>query len=265
MSTIIVGQRALLREGLTSILQHTPYRIVATAATPAELKDMRLPAARRRVVILGIDGADSITELSESIRLLRSLVPRCAVVVVAEAGGPIDVQRIMEVAPDGLIVNPGSRDILVKSLELSLMDRQVVVMGRLASSPAAGSSGTLDHEQAEGARSAPDPQRATTSHAPQLSQREQQILTCLAHGESNKTIARSCNIAESTVKVHLKAILRKTDASNRTQAAIWAFIRGFGGETAEAWRFLQPDKIAAEAMAYGRNGSLPYALTPIAK
>jgi len=265
-STIIIGQRALLREGLVSILQHTAYRIVATIATPAELKDMRLPAGRRFVVILAVDGADvCIGELGESIRLLRSLVPRCTIVVVVEASTPTDVQRFMEFGPDGLIVNPGSRDILVKSLELSLMDRQVLVVGRLASSPAAGSSGTQDHEQAGGERGTPDPRLATASNTPRLSQRERQILVCLARGESNKAIARLCNIAESTVKVHLKAILRKTDANNRTQAAIWAFIRGFGDEALEAWQSLRPDKPTVEAVVYGHNGSLPHVLTPIAK
>jgi DNA-binding CsgD family transcriptional regulator len=44
---------------------------------------------------------------------------------------------------------------------------------------------------------------------PQLSQRERQILTRLAEGDSNKQIARAFNITESTVKVHLKAIVRK--------------------------------------------------------
>jgi len=57
---------------------------------------------------------------------------------------------------------------------------------------------------------------------PTLSGRELEILSCLASGDSNKIIARSCRIAESTVKLHLKSILRKIHVQNRTQAAIWA-------------------------------------------
>jgi two-component system nitrate/nitrite response regulator NarL len=45
---------------------------------------------------------------------------------------------------------------------------------------------------------------------------------CLVHGDSNKGIARKLQIAEATVKVHIKAILRKIRAANRTQVAIWA-------------------------------------------
>ena len=41
-------------------------------------------------------------------------------------------------------------------------------------------------------------------------------------GDSNKLIARKFDITEATVKVHVKAILRKIRAKNRTQAAIWA-------------------------------------------
>src|SRR5439155_27058982 len=57
--------------------------------------------------------------------------------------------------------------------------------------------------------------------APQLSPREKAILRCLIEGDSNKCIARKIDIAEATVKVHVKAILRKIRVHNRTQAAIW--------------------------------------------
>jgi two-component system nitrate/nitrite response regulator NarL len=55
-----------------------------------------------------------------------------------------------------------------------------------------------------------------------LSVREQGILHCITRGASNKMIARQIDISEATVKVHVKAILRKIGACNRTQAAIWA-------------------------------------------
>jgi len=63
-------------------------------------------------------------------------------------------------------------------------------------------------------------------HRPQLSTREKCILRCLVEGDSNKIIARNVKIAEATVKVHVKAILRKIRVHNRTQAAIWAMNNG---------------------------------------
>ena len=68
--------------------------------------------------------------------------------------------------------------------------------------------------------------QAKTSYTPRLSARQQSILRCLIQGDSNKTIARKMAIAEATVKVHVKAILRKIRVHNRTQAAIWAMSTG---------------------------------------
>jgi two-component system nitrate/nitrite response regulator NarL len=55
-----------------------------------------------------------------------------------------------------------------------------------------------------------------------LSDREHVILMHLTEGASNKHIARELNIAEATVKVHVKSLLRKIRVNNRTQAAMWA-------------------------------------------
>jgi two-component system, NarL family, nitrate/nitrite response regulator NarL len=56
-----------------------------------------------------------------------------------------------------------------------------------------------------------------------LSKREESILRLLMEGGSNKMIARRLVITEATVKVHIKAILRKLRLHNRTQAAMWAY------------------------------------------
>lgn len=63
-----------------------------------------------------------------------------------------------------------------------------------------------------------------------LTTREVDILRCLVEGEANKVISRRLSIADATVKVHIKAILRKLRVRNRTQAAIWAVGRGLAGE-----------------------------------
>lgn len=55
-----------------------------------------------------------------------------------------------------------------------------------------------------------------------LTPREIDVLGGLQQGESNKEIARRLQIAEATVKVHIRSVLGKTNTQNRTQAAIWA-------------------------------------------
>jgi two-component system nitrate/nitrite response regulator NarL len=59
-----------------------------------------------------------------------------------------------------------------------------------------------------------------------LSTRELEILRHLSSGRANKVIANDLHITEATVKVHVKGILRKIGATNRTQAAIWAIQNG---------------------------------------
>jgi hypothetical protein len=65
------------------------------------------------------------------------------------------------------------------------------------------------------------------------------ILKSLVNGDSNKTVARKLHIAEETVKVHMKRLLRRIGVKNRTQAAVWALNNYFApvaSEAGEAWR-----------------------------
>lgn len=59
-----------------------------------------------------------------------------------------------------------------------------------------------------------------------LTEREVQILRCVASGMSNKLIAAELEISEGTVKTHMKSILPKLDASDRTHAVMIALRRG---------------------------------------
>lgn len=89
---------------------------------------------------------------------------------------------------------------------------------------------------------------ATFPNELRLSGRELEILHCLTRGQSNKAIGQTLEIAEATVKVHVKRILRKIHASNRTQAALWAAARGLaavatvGEHGAELERELVPSR-----------------------
>ena len=75
---------------------------------------------------------------------------------------------------------------------------------------------------------------AVETKTPTLSEREIQILNGLVKGHANKVIARRCGVTEATIKVHMKSILRKIRACNRTQAAIWALEHGYSGAKAAA-------------------------------
>jgi two-component system nitrate/nitrite response regulator NarL len=231
--TIIVSQRTLLREGIASLLRDSPYKVVAGVAQASELKDLRIPAGRRTLVIFQTSGANTnFEEAAKNIALLRSFFPDSKVIVLAESSSHGDFQPVVALAPDGYILNLGSREILLKAIELTLLD-QVVFLSAQPSAPsiAADYMETNDHPTYLKSLQRSDEGRGhivtSVPNGRRLSQREQQILAYLAEGESNKMIARRCKITESTVKVHLKAILRKIDAHNRTQAAIWALANGY--------------------------------------
>src|SRR5258705_2383951 len=109
-------------------------------------------------------------------------------------------------------------DVFIKSLELMMMGETIF--------PPEFLSFFLDSESDQPNEASDRNNETTVSDAKdpvlaQLSPREQTILRCLIEGDSNKSIGRKFDIAEATVKVHVKAILRKIRVHNRTQAAIW--------------------------------------------
>jgi len=222
---VIVTPSVLLREGLASLLHNSPYEVAACAARPAELPHFSSPRQQRTLALVGMDRQkENPDETAECIRLLRSLIPDGKVVLVAESSVPAK----LALSSDACICNVSSRDILIKVLKLTLMDQWVFVRGKPAAT-ASNSTALITSEKnnkdnnVDATRGSPTgSHRRGTTYEAELSPRECNVLTCLAQGNSNKAIARIYNLSEATVKVHLKAILRKTKTHNRTQAAIWA-------------------------------------------
>jgi two-component system, NarL family, nitrate/nitrite response regulator NarL len=115
----------------------------------------------------------------------------------------------------GYLLNDTTCEALIKSLEL-------VSLGAHMLPPQA-----LDLLSGEACGE--DPATHAVAHSPQaLSSREVEVLRCLSQGKANKVIAREWGISEATVKVHVKAILRKIQVKNRTEAALWARDHGVG-------------------------------------
>ena len=222
IATIIVGRRRLLRERLTSFLQHTVYEVVANVPSPSEFEDAPIPVGRALLIIVEIDGAqENFDEDAQAVRRLRSLFPGSKLLLVADRSDPLDIQRIAALGADGCILNPTSRGVLLKAVELIFLKPQLFVW--VQPSPRAG-----DYAGYEASATAWDAEPGSVaSLANELSPREQYILGFLAQGLSNRTIARLSNITELTVKVHLKAIMRKAGVDNRTQAAVWAVASGY--------------------------------------
>ena len=130
--TVIVGQRALFREGVAALLRHTPYKVIASAEQSSELRNVRASGSRT-LVILGVDDqTESASAVSENIKTLRSLFPGGTIVVIAETRSSASFEQIIMAAPDGYVSNLKSRDVLLKLLDVVLLDQQVIVLSRPA-------------------------------------------------------------------------------------------------------------------------------------
>ena len=235
--TIIVEKRTLLREGVTSLLHDTHYKLLASVVSPSEIPHLRLSPGRPLLTILGLWGG--LDETLRAVQTVRGIIPACKIVAIGEHFGDLDFQELLNSGVDAIVFNVGSSEALLKAIDLAFLGQQLVILGQpvdsdprheIAPSLVAPSSGST-HTTTKAEIEAGSKTKNFTGASPpnphfHLSEREQQVLLCVARGESNKTIARSCSITEATVKVHLQSILRKISAQNRTQAALWAVENG---------------------------------------
>lgn len=128
-------------------------------------------------------------------------------------------------------VRRGARGYIVKNQPLSVLAQiiQIVRDGGTYVSTSVLESGSGPMEPVSDVSTAlpsndslPVGSDETAARLAKLTDRELQILGCLARGASNKQIARELGITDTTVKVHLRMIFKKLGVSNRTQAAFFA-------------------------------------------
>jgi two-component system nitrate/nitrite response regulator NarL len=208
----VIDRNALFRAGLVSLLSSTGFDRVDGAADVEELKRRVEKMGSRGIVLwtlspTGKSPADAMTEI-------QAWAPQARVIFLS---GKLDMELLSgayAAGAAGFLLEDISQDALRDSLRLVLAGEKVFP-SRLAEI-----LGSLTLRQGELGLSGAKP-RPTN-----LSDRELEILRCLAKGEPNKVIAANLEIAESTVKVHLKSILRKIHVENRTQAAVWTLAAG---------------------------------------
>ena len=225
--TVIVEKSALFRAGLARILAGRRFRITAACASPPEIPESAL-SQRQCLALVGCDNGDLGTLLPEIARL-KNENAALRTIILSEQFHPEEWLAALEAGADGyLIKNEITPEALLQSLELVLLGGVVIPQGlsRLltARGPTLGDmSVVLDPAPACDEVAPEKPAEAMPNgELARLSNREQMILMQLTQGASNKHIARVLNIAEATVKVHVKSLLRKIRVNNRTQAAMWA-------------------------------------------
>lgn len=225
---LVVDDHKLFRRGLVALLsQQACLQVVAEATDAGEA--LKLTAQHAPEVVLldnhlpGVHGVDVLPQL-------MALVPAPQVIMLTVSEDAEDLSQALARGASGYLLKTVDGDELVASIRRVREGQSVV-------SPEMTGKLFAAYRQAVAAAPAPEaalePAEPVPAEAPtrlsesalatsKLSPREREILREIARGASNKEIARTLKIAETTVKIHVQHIFRKLNLSSRVQAAVYA-------------------------------------------
>jgi two-component system nitrate/nitrite response regulator NarL len=232
--TVLLGSSALVREGLKRILRAANFDIVASASSidDADLSSLAL----QKPTLLIIDSGDASEAAVEQVRASKKQHPAARVAMLADHYRIDHIVSAFEAGADAYFVSVANWNTFIKSLELVMLGEKFLpsaLLPYILNNEGRRASEQIAHDLAE---TGPALRKMEYDATPHLSAREKCIVNYLIEGYSNKSIARKIDIAEATVKVHVKTILRKIRVQNRTQAAIWAINNGsFIGSSVNDW------------------------------
>ncbi|GGX77073.1 response regulator [Massilia dura] len=199
ISILVVDDHPLFRQGLTSILDGEEGIVLVGEASTGREALARCHELKPDVVIMDIQ----MPEMNgiEATALIRRDCPSTRVIVLTTFEGDVHAMRAIKAGAAGYMLKSKVGDDLAHAI------RTVHAGGRsIAPSVAVAMA---DH-----------------MHADALSPREIQVLELAAFGRTNRLIGIQLGISEATVKVHMKSILAKMDANDRTHAVMLAVERG---------------------------------------
>lgn len=201
----------ILREGLQRILSENLFRVTLSTKSLSDILVKAKNTSELCCIVLVDEGIVRVED--EVYARLRRELPKTAIVVLADTFEFESMVNAFRSGVAGYIIKDISPEPLVESLRLvalgeKVMPSEMAMFLGTRSYPAGWSKQLNDVN---------------------LSEREVQVLQLLIMGAANKVIGRELGICEATVKVHVKAALRKLHVSNRTQAAIWAVQHGLIG------------------------------------
>jgi len=201
---LVADAQEVMREGLKSLLARTKIFVVAEAKSPREL--MRLISKHRiDMVLLDVRLGDG--EGFDALKRVRKKWPNLPVLLWSSTDNPTYVARANALGANGFLPRSSSRQETVSALRTVASDRYYWTPKHYE----------LVVEERE---------RPADLDAP-LTPREFDVLRQLAFGLSNKEIALALEISYETVKEHVQHVLRKLNAKDRTEAAVWIVRRGF--------------------------------------
>lgn len=208
-SVSVICTNSIVSEGLKAILLDEEFSIVGQHKTCEAMIDAKGEVEIDPEIIM-VD-ADASRDIPREVGAVREAFPDSRVVILHKDLEFDCLINAFEAGADGYILKEISCESLVNCLQLAARGEKIVPGALVKQLP------HFAHATA---------QQTESALSELLSEREIATLRCLVMGYPNKIIARRLDIGEATVKVHVKAILRKLNVQNRTQAAICAVNHG---------------------------------------
>ncbi|HWH74812.1 MAG TPA: response regulator [Methylibium sp.] len=205
---LVVDDHTLFRRGLIALLAgDARFTVVAEAGDAGEAQ-RRAAETRPELILLdnhmpGVNGVDALAGL-------REVAPQARVLMLTVSEDERDLAAALRGGASGYLLKTADSDDLASAILRTVAGESVVspqMTGKLVSA--------FQSLQPGGAPAPADPIEG-------LSPREREILALIRQGASNKEIARTLDIAEPTVKIHVQHILRKLNLHSRVQAAVYA-------------------------------------------
>jgi len=201
---VIIDKRALERECLArGLIEHNPTLSVTAVGSLDEFQN--IPSEFEAAAILVVLGARKVTDQSVRAELLHFVaeVGAIPVIVVADSDEPGEILAALESGARGYI--PTSVKVKVAAEAIGLARAGGIFV------PASGVLALREMIHATASSARPLTGMFTT--------REAAVVEALRKGKANKIIAYELNLCESTVKVHIRNIMKKLKATNRTEVA----------------------------------------------
>jgi len=206
---LIVGGDTLLREGIGALLSPAFRTNLVPDVVGAGFT--RALEQLRPNLVMFLNWPSQPHVFLAAFKKLKAAHPGVRTIILSDEADHEILSDALAAGVDGFL----TRDINAESLRHSL---QLVMLGERAY------SARVVDQLLRGRRMAPVEVKTGTGAT--LTNRQRDILRCLAEGRSNKDIARRLGTSEATVKVQVRSLLRRIGVENRTQAAIWAIDAG---------------------------------------
>ncbi|WP_406154908.1 response regulator transcription factor [Streptomyces sp. NBC_00882] len=202
---LIADDHPVVRAGLRALLEGAPdLDVIAEAGSGEEAVRLALELAPDVVLMdLRFAGTNSGIDGIEAIRRLTAQAPRMPVVMLTSYSGRAAVVGALEAGARGYVLKAGPPEDLFRAVR----------------SAAEGGLGLAPELVG-------DLVGQVVSPAPELTQREKEVVRLMADGNSNRSIAHALYLSEATVKTHLVRIYRKLGVDNRAAAVSEAVRRG---------------------------------------